>query len=151
PPADRQDAPAARAARPPRPPDLWRRPLRLGAHFRPGHRPARPRPDVPAPGPLRAGHADRPRAAPPARPLRLPPPRSPAMSDATRDAGRTIIQEDVNNRGLQTDPHENLVTACPQDFAAACGSLAGAEHPAVAIVTGFYIPHGQPPCGETDG
>jgi hypothetical protein len=73
------------------------------------------------------------------------------MMDATLDAIRAIIQEDVNNRGLRTDPHENLVTACPQDFAAACYSLASAEPAAVGVVTGFFIPHGQPPCGETDG
>jgi hypothetical protein len=73
------------------------------------------------------------------------------MSTATLDAIRTIIQEDVNNRGLRTDPHDNLVTACPDDFTAACRSLAAAEQLAVGIVTGFFIPHGQPPCGETDG
>ena len=26
-----------------------------------------------------------------------------------------------------------------------------APNPAVAVVTGFYIPHATPPCGETDG
>src|SRR5262249_14400853 len=108
-------------------------------------------PDVPAPGPLRTDHADGRRAAPVARPLRLSPPGRHEMSDATLDAIRTIIQEDVNNRGLRTDPNENLVTACPQDFAAACRSLAGTEQAPVAVVTGFFIPHGQPPCGETDG
>ncbi len=62
-----------------------------------------------------------------------------------------LIQEDIGSRGLRTDPDENLVTVCAGDFAAACRSIA--EHPdaAVGIVTGFYIPHAQPPCGETDG
>lgn len=62
-----------------------------------------------------------------------------------------IIQEDVGNRGLRTDPNENLITACQGDFASACRSVAETQHPHVAVVTGFFIPHGQPPCGETDG
>jgi hypothetical protein len=73
------------------------------------------------------------------------------MSDATLAAIRDIIQEDVNNRGLRTDLAVNLVTAFPGDFQSACHSLAGAERAAVAVVTGFFIPHGRPPSGETDG
>jgi hypothetical protein len=73
------------------------------------------------------------------------------MSDALLDVMRDLIQEDVGNRGLRTDPADNLVTACPDDFRAACRSLAGAANPAVGVVTGFFIPHAQPPCGETDG
>lgn len=64
---------------------------------------------------------------------------------------RDIIQEDVGNRGLRADPTSNLITACEGDFESACRSLASTENARVAIVTGFYIPHGQPPSGETDG
>ena len=64
---------------------------------------------------------------------------------------RDIIQEDVGQRGLRTDPSNNFVTAWPQDFQGACYSLAVRRNAAVGIVTGFYIPHAQPPCGETDG
>ena len=73
------------------------------------------------------------------------------MSAAALTAVRDLIQEDVGNRGLRTDPHDNLITACPDDFAAACHSLAEAREPALAVVTGFFIPTGQPPAGETDG
>jgi hypothetical protein len=73
------------------------------------------------------------------------------MSDALLDQIREVIQRDVNNRGLARDPHENLFTACREDFANACRSIAETTQPAVAIVTGFFIPHGQPPCAETDG
>jgi hypothetical protein len=64
---------------------------------------------------------------------------------------RDLIQQDVNNRGLRTDPHENLITACPDDFAAACRSIADTPEPSLAIVTGFFIPTAEPPAGETDG
>ena len=65
---DRADAPAARADGGPRLSDPRRRALRLDDAVRPagriaarpGHRPARPPPDVPAPDPLRAGHGHRP-------------------------------------------------------------------------------------------
>jgi hypothetical protein len=73
------------------------------------------------------------------------------MIDVTLDAIRYLIQEDVGNRGLRTDPEANLVTACAGDFRAACRSLADAADAAVGVVTGFYIPHATPPCGETDG
>ncbi|HJZ91940.1 MAG TPA: glutamate cyclase domain-containing protein [Gemmataceae bacterium] len=64
---------------------------------------------------------------------------------------RDAIQIDVGNRGLARDPADNLLTACPDDFANACRSIA--EHPAprVGIVTGFMIPTVEPPTGETDG
>jgi hypothetical protein len=70
---------------------------------------------------------------------------------ATLTAIRDLIQEDVGNRGLRTDPVSNLVNACPDDFAAACRSIAETPQPAIAIVTGFWIPTATPPCGETDG
>jgi hypothetical protein len=73
------------------------------------------------------------------------------MSAAALTAIRDLIQEDVGNRGLRTDPHGNLITACADDFAAACRSLAEASEPSLAVVTGFFIPTGQPPAGETDG
>jgi hypothetical protein len=73
------------------------------------------------------------------------------MSTALLDAIRDVIQQDVNNRGLAHDPHDNLFTACPGDLEAACRSIAGNPHAALAIVTGFYIAHANPPCGETDG
>jgi hypothetical protein len=73
------------------------------------------------------------------------------MTAAALDLIRDIIQEDVGNRGLRSDPSANLISAFPGDFAAACESLASTSNAAVAIVTGFYIPHAVPPCGETDG
>jgi D-glutamate cyclase len=73
------------------------------------------------------------------------------MSDPRLTAIRDVVQEDAGNRGLRTDPASNLVSACPDDFEAACRSLAGAERPALGIVTGFFIPYAEPPCGETDG
>jgi hypothetical protein len=73
------------------------------------------------------------------------------MSDSRLEAIRGLIQEDVGNRGLRTDPVANLITACPGDFEAACRSIAEHPRPGVGIVTGFFIPHGQPPACETDG
>jgi hypothetical protein len=73
------------------------------------------------------------------------------MRNAVLDQIREIIQRDVNNRGLARDPHENLFTACRDDLANACRSIAETPQPVLLIVTGFFIPHAQPPCGETDG
>jgi hypothetical protein len=67
------------------------------------------------------------------------------------DSIRALIQEDVNQRGLGADPTGNLITACSDDFRQACASLARHPQPTLAIVTGFFIPTGQPACGETDG
>ena len=67
------------------------------------------------------------------------------------DALRDTVQQDVGNRGLRADPDDNLVTACPDDFRTACESIARTEGAAVGVVTGFFIPHAVPPCGETDG
>jgi hypothetical protein len=63
----------------------------------------------------------------------------------------TAIQTDPGNRGLARDPDDNLFTACPGDFAAACRSIA--EHPSamIEVVTGFLIPIAHPPAYETDG
>jgi hypothetical protein len=61
------------------------------------------------------------------------------------------VQTDPGNRGLARDPHDNLFTATKGDFEAACRSIAGAPEPHVALSTGFYIPHGDPPAYETDG
>jgi D-glutamate cyclase len=73
------------------------------------------------------------------------------VSDAVLRSLRDLIQEDIGGRGLATHPEENLLTTCPDDFAAACRSLADAACPAVGIITGFFIPHAQPPAAETDG
>jgi hypothetical protein len=73
------------------------------------------------------------------------------MTEAALNSIRDLIQEDVGHRGLRTDRSANLITACADDFAAACKSIASYSKPAVGIVTGFYIPHAHPPCGETDG
>ena len=64
---------------------------------------------------------------------------------------RDLIQNDIGKRGLRTDPVHNLVSACPDDFAAACKSLAEHPQPSLAVVTGFFIPTATPPAGETDG
>ncbi len=73
------------------------------------------------------------------------------MSDTILQQLRDIVQDDVGQRGLRTDPERNLVNACPDDFRAACQSLADHRSPGLAIVTGFFIPTAAPPAGETDG
>jgi hypothetical protein len=73
------------------------------------------------------------------------------MSAAVLHQIREAIQRDVNNRGLARDPNENLFTHCRDDFANACRSIAETPQASIAVVTGFFIPHAQPPCGETDG
>ncbi|MFO0880335.1 MAG: DUF4392 domain-containing protein [Gemmataceae bacterium] len=60
-----------------------------------------------------------------------------------------VVQVDVGGRGLARDPHSNLFTACPNDFAAACRSLGVSPAPRLGIVTGFWIPSAELP--ETDG
>jgi hypothetical protein len=67
------------------------------------------------------------------------------------DRIRDIIQADIGNRGLRADPRDNLVTACPDDFRRACQSIAESRQASLGIVTGFYVPSGQPPAAETDG
>src|SRR4029078_1648449 len=71
--------------------------------------------------------------------------------DDTLRALRDAIQIDVGNRGLARDPADNLFTACPDDLAAACRSIADHPAPRVGVVTGFMIPSVDPPTGETDG
>ncbi|MCS6850950.1 MAG: DUF4392 domain-containing protein [Gemmataceae bacterium] len=73
------------------------------------------------------------------------------MTNDTLDNIREAIQADVGRRGLRTDPKENLITATLADFALACRGLADRPDASVAIVTGFFIPDAEPPCGETDG
>jgi hypothetical protein len=70
---------------------------------------------------------------------------------ATLQAIRDVIQRDPGGRGLARVPGDNLLTACPDDFAAACRSIAGTPAPVLGVVTGFYIPDAEPPAGETDG
>jgi hypothetical protein len=64
---------------------------------------------------------------------------------------RDLVQEDVGDRGLARNPHDNLLTATKSDFANACVSIAYQANPWLAIVTGFFIPTANPPAGETDG
>ena len=45
------------------------------------------------------------------------------MSQNVLEDIRDIIQEDVGQRGLRTDPSNNFVTAWPQDLQGACYSL----------------------------
>jgi hypothetical protein len=73
------------------------------------------------------------------------------MIEPVLDTIHDIIQEDVGNRGLRADPAANLITACPGDLWAACRSIVETPAAVIAIVTGFYIPHALPPCGDTDG
>jgi len=73
------------------------------------------------------------------------------MNDAMLDQLRDLIQNDVGQRGLRTDPERNLINACPDDFRLACRSLAEHPAPGLAVVTGFFIPTATPPAGETDG
>ena len=42
------------------------------------------------------------------------------MSDPVLDSIRDCIQQDPGNRGLARIPGDNLLTACPDDFANAC-------------------------------
>lgn len=73
------------------------------------------------------------------------------MSEDLLRQMRDVIQEDIGNRGLQTDPADNLLSRTGEDLAAACRSIAEHSAPSVCIVTGFFIPHAQPPACETDG
>ncbi len=107
--------------------------------------------DVPASGALRADHADRGGAAGVARPIRVLAEGSANMSDAVLDRLRNLVQEDVGNRGLRSDPERNLISETAGDFRAACADLAGSAAPGLAVVTGFFIPTANPPAGETDG
>ena len=73
------------------------------------------------------------------------------MTDAILEVLRDTIQHDVGQRGLRTDRVDNLITRSSGDFSAACRGIAETTDAAVAIITGFFIPHAVPPCGETDG
>jgi hypothetical protein len=61
------------------------------------------------------------------------------------------VQTDPGNRGLARDPADNLFTACPGDFAAACRIASDDRTPSIMIDTGFFIPTSIPPTFETDG
>src|SRR5205085_7001131 len=132
---------------------LWRRALRLDPHFRARDCPPCTRADVPAPGALRAGHADRGAAACLARPICLLAGTGEVAVNIEQKliAMRDLIQEDVGNRGLRRDPEANLINACPDDFVNACRSVAETPRPVIKIITGFVIPDADPPCLETDG
>ena len=73
------------------------------------------------------------------------------MNDAVLRDIRDLIQEDVGSRGLATDPDGNLINACPDDFAAACRSIA--ETPKPALVRRHRLLHRRRRSagGETDG
>jgi hypothetical protein len=73
------------------------------------------------------------------------------MSDPRLAAILEVVQEDAGNRGLRTDPADNLITRTAGDFEAACRSLAETKPASLAIVTGFWIATAQPPAHETDG
>jgi len=73
------------------------------------------------------------------------------MNEAGLDTIWDLLQQDLGNRGLRADPTANLITACPGDLTTACRSICDTPEPVLGIVTGFYIPHATPPCGETDG
>jgi hypothetical protein len=73
------------------------------------------------------------------------------MSDAALQDIRDLIQVDVNQRGLATDPDANLINAFPDDFAAACRSIAETPNAGLCVITGFTIADAEPPAGETDG
>ncbi|MGF1579189.1 MAG: glutamate cyclase domain-containing protein [Gemmataceae bacterium] len=73
------------------------------------------------------------------------------MTGNVLDLVRECVQRDVGKRGLATDPRHNLFNHCPGDFAASAASIADHPNPRVAILTGFYIPHANPPSPETDG
>lgn len=71
------------------------------------------------------------------------------MSAAVLERIQSIVQQDVNNRGLAADPQTNLINYCHDDFALACQSLAATPRPVVGIITGFYVPRAN--LAETDG
>lgn len=71
--------------------------------------------------------------------------------DQKLTAIRDIIQQDIGNRGLARDPHDNLLTATRKDFANACHDLAARPNPGLVIQTGFVIPWAMPLAAETDG
>ena len=71
--------------------------------------------------------------------------------DPRLTAMRDLIQQDIGQRGLARVPSANLLTAWPDDFAAACHSIAETLAPFLGVVTGFPIATADPPCGETDG
>jgi hypothetical protein len=73
------------------------------------------------------------------------------MTAPMLDALRDVVQVDIGRRGLRTDPVSNLISAYPEDFRLACETIARQKEPAIAVVTGFFIPSAQPPAGETDG
>src|SRR5688572_16546473 len=80
------------------------------------------------------------------------PPYNDAMSpDEKLAAILAAVQTDPGNRGLARDSDDNLFTACPGDFAAACRSIVNPTEPAIDVDTGFYIPTAEPPAYETDG
>ncbi len=73
------------------------------------------------------------------------------MTESILEQIRECVQVDAGQRGLATDPQHNLFNHCPEDYIAAAVSIANNPGPRVAILTGFWIPHANPPAPETDG
>jgi hypothetical protein len=72
--------------------------------------------------------------------------------NAILNAMRDLVQQDIGSRGLATVPGDNLLTACTDDFAAACRCLADHPAPHLLVVTGFPIVRADAPVApETDG
>jgi D-glutamate cyclase len=63
----------------------------------------------------------------------------------------TLIQDDINGRGLRADPERNLINAYPRGLREACTELAAQPDGVLAVVTGFIIPTATPVAAETDG
>jgi hypothetical protein len=73
------------------------------------------------------------------------------MNDRILEKILVMIQVDVNHRARDINAWLNFALVTDEDFALACEDVAKTDHPVVGIVTGFLIPHAQPPAGETDG
>ncbi len=71
------------------------------------------------------------------------------MPDKTIARFEKIIHRDPAQRGLISS-ESNCGPLFSGHLAAAASHLASHAH-SVAILTGFYVPHGQPPAAETDG
>jgi D-glutamate cyclase len=72
-------------------------------------------------------------------------------TDDTLAAVLAAVQTDPGRRGLATVPGDNLFTATAADFAAGCRKIVAHRRDGLNVITGFYIPTGEPPAFETDG
>ncbi|MBD3289190.1 DUF4392 domain-containing protein [candidate division KSB1 bacterium] len=63
-----------------------------------------------------------------------------------------IIQLDIGYRGIHSMENENLCTCTSGHLQAAANAIAGLPRGSqIGILTGCYIPHGDPPAPESDG